>query len=82
MCIKYVYTLKPGSARLRLTYVYNKGRIFPRCAAQIEYIYVSIVLNYQKRFRLGAYLPVVQFQKGRHPRSQLTELYLIRVEQI
>jgi hypothetical protein len=32
--------------------------------------------------RQGATLPVVQFQKERYPRSQLTELYQIRVEPI
>ena len=32
--------------------------------------------------RQGATLPVVQFQKGKYPRSQLTELYQIRVEPI
>jgi hypothetical protein len=32
--------------------------------------------------RQGATLPVVQFQKGRYPRYQLTELYQIRVEPV
>ena len=46
-----------------------------RVGAHLE----RIVITFKRQ---GATLPVVQFQKGRYPRSQLTELYQIRVEPI
>ena len=69
----------------------SRDRMFPRLRVYpISYL-ISCYVTRHFRARStstkmnndeGAYLPVVQFQKGRYPRSQLIEIYLIRVEQI